>query len=234
MTDSESTPSWRVALKDENHPLYRAAWVLFSQSYKVEKAAKRLERDRDLLAPFFIEVIETEELWYTDAPGQGKAPARAIELAGHLKLTDVIPTIVNVLCDPEHFDNYSDVYYAATQNTPRYGEIIIAPILERVREVMTHSEPGTNAHGAAMSALMAATRAVPGNDDVFQALQAVYEHADRDDFNTLEYMSRCMMECDPDRAKPYLNASIRQRKIKGENRKAIEGNIKYYQSMRNL
>jgi hypothetical protein len=29
MSDTETTPIWRQALKDTNHPLYAAAWLLF-------------------------------------------------------------------------------------------------------------------------------------------------------------------------------------------------------------
>jgi HEAT repeat protein len=99
MTETTAQPRWREALNDRNHPLYRAAWTIFSERSTPEVAKERLAAEQEVVVPFLLEILKDDLLFDADALGKGVAPANAIKLLGEWQVRDALPTLFEVLAD---------------------------------------------------------------------------------------------------------------------------------------
>src|SRR5262245_57588802 len=74
---SEEVPVWRQAIKDESHPLHRAAWILFGKNFNADYAAQALEAQKDDVIGFCTMLLDSRELYPSSALGGGNAPVNA-------------------------------------------------------------------------------------------------------------------------------------------------------------
>jgi hypothetical protein len=105
MSDTETTPIWRQALKDTNHPLYAAAWLLFSVKMNPDAAAQRLADQKEQVISFLYTILDTPELYLESALGSGLAPVNAVQLLGRWQVLDAIPRLLKNVSDESDFED---------------------------------------------------------------------------------------------------------------------------------
>lgn len=110
-------PIWRQALNDEHHPLYRAAWLIFSGSSSPEYTTKIMEDKKDSVIPFLLALLNEESLYKSKSLGQGKAPFRAMTPLIDWKVTEALPAIFKAvewsdLREDIDDEDYDDEYTA--------------------------------------------------------------------------------------------------------------------------
>jgi hypothetical protein len=94
---SETTPVWRQALNDSNHPLYSAAWTIFSSDMNLDAADKRLADHKDRIIPFLMDILDTPALLDDTALGSGYAPINAVSLLGRWKVIEAVPRLLTIV-----------------------------------------------------------------------------------------------------------------------------------------
>src|SRR5689334_13945201 len=90
-------PIWRQAIKDEQHPLHRAAWQLFSPSFNAPYTAQSLAAQKDEVIDFIYLILGADELYNEDSLGKGDAPINAVSLLAEWKVTEAIPRLISIL-----------------------------------------------------------------------------------------------------------------------------------------
>ncbi len=124
---SEEMPIWRQAIKDENHPLHRAAWMLFSKDFDVAYAGSRLEEQKEDVVGFCTLLLDARELYPSSALGGGNAPVNAVQLLCMWKVEAALPRLLQIL-DEESWDT---VIYGTTADTiEAFGTTLVEPLLE--------------------------------------------------------------------------------------------------------
>jgi hypothetical protein len=223
MTDEQ--PIWRIALKDEQHPLHRATWILFSKNMKVEKATVKLEEKRDIVIPLILAILEDQSLEYESALGSGSAPINAIKLSGEWQVEEALPHFYRILVDEEHREDTSVMWDRVVHYLPRFGEVVVEKLLALIDQY-----PDV---GYLFLSLLG--EAAPGNEQVFNMIQAAIEAIDgRAKFasHDIDYMSNALLKCDRDKGLAYVQNVLQKRKLNTRSKNAIRGNIEYYMTKR--
>ncbi len=105
MSDTDTTPVWRQALKDSSHPLYAASWLIFSEKMNPEVAAQRLADQKEQIIPFLYTILDTPELYLDTGLGSGHAPVNAVQLLGRWQVLDAIPRLLEIVSEDTDFDD---------------------------------------------------------------------------------------------------------------------------------
>ncbi|MCA9906558.1 MAG: hypothetical protein KC547_22040, partial [Anaerolineae bacterium] len=117
MTD-ERIDVWREAIKDENHPRHKAAWVLFSESKRPDGIARLLEAQKDEIIPWLYEILDTEELYHVNSFGRGWASINAIGLLGQWQVTEALPQLLKIITMENNQQIIANAAATAIRNMP--------------------------------------------------------------------------------------------------------------------
>lgn len=207
MTDcsEDELPLWRQAIQDAAHPLYSAAWHLFS----VDMSLKLVDRLPPELRPQIIDfcylLIDTDELYLTGSPGSGFAPYNAIRLLGHWQVTEAIPRLVKLLKE----DTSDMAYEGSIDALSDMGHAVIEPLLEFVA-TLTGKEEDLILKPDIASTL---AKAGKGDDRAFQAIKMIFESLPVND-DALDMVAESLLRCQPEAAISYLEDCLRQGKYR--------------------
>lgn len=206
---SETIPVWREALKDEQHPLNRAAWMLFSKSFNLKYAQEALLPQQDEVVGFCNAILDDRSLYPVTALGSGNAPVHAIELLSAWKVEVALPRLLKIM-DEEEWDTI--VYGTAADSIAVYGEALVEPLLE-----MAARKTGDEQLVAIAGTL---ADAAPGDPRTVEFVKQIYDSR-KEDFE-ITYMAENVLVVDPEGGPDWLRERLRTRKYSKETRGKIE------------
>ena len=206
---SEEMSIWRQALKDEKHPLNRAAWILFGKDFDVEYAEKKLEAQKEDVIGFCTLLLDSQELYPDSALGSGKAPANAVELLCWWKVEAAIPRLLKIL-DDQDWDTI--VYGTTADSIAAYGEILVEPLLESAAR-----NPGEEKQAAIAGTL---ADAAPGDPRTVAFIRKQFDNSTKD--FQIRYMAESLLSGDPEGGVKWLEGKLRTQKFSKESRKLLE------------
>lgn len=210
---SDETPIWRQALKDDQHSLNRAAWMLFSKDMNLNYAERVLAEQKDEVVDFCNLILDTDELYDEVSLGSGNAPIHAVELLCRWKIESVIPRLLKIL-DEEEWD--SGIYGASADAIASFGTAIVDPLLERAAKFESDSPEITAVAGTLADA-------APGDPRTIEYVRKIFDSR-KQDFE-ISYMSENVLVGDPEGGIKWLQERLRTRKFSKDVRKRIERNI---------
>ncbi|MEP6986822.1 MAG: hypothetical protein ABI970_14545 [Chloroflexota bacterium] len=209
---SEEMSIWRQALKDEKHPLNRAAWILFGKNFDVEYAEKKLEAQKEDAIGFCMLLLDSPELYPDSALGSGKAPANAVELLCRWQVEAAIPRLLKIL-DDEDWDAL--VYGTTADSIAAYGAILVEPLLESAAR-----NPGEEKQAAIAGTL---ADAAPGDPRTVAFIRKQFDSSTKD--FQIRYMAENVLAGDPEGGIKWLEGKLRTQKFSKDIRKRIEDSI---------
>src|SRR5258708_6960747 len=124
---SEEISVWRQAIKDEQHPLHRAAWTLFGKNFDVDYAGSTLEVQKDDVVGFCTLLLDARELYPESALGGGNAPVNAVQLLCAWKVEAALPRLLQIL-EEEDWDTI--VYGTTADVIASFGATLVDPLLD--------------------------------------------------------------------------------------------------------
>lgn len=127
----QDTSRWRLALRDKDHPLYEAAWLIFSNFSQVKTVGEYLTARQEEILPFLFELIEDDYLGEKGAPGQGYVRDRAVRLLGVWQRRDTLPQLLEELTEADTGDY---IYDAIIDTIIEFGAEVIPHLLTWVQE----------------------------------------------------------------------------------------------------
>jgi hypothetical protein len=178
---------WRTALTVPDHPLHRAAWLLFAKGISPETANKYLADQRDAVKPLIQEIIDDDDLFDAKSPGDGHAPVRAIHLAGVWNMTEIVPSLLEMLEFSEDQEALNDAIYTTLVE---FGEAIVDEVLAW----------GTANPDMSLAVADLLGEMVIDNEAAFNWILQWVEKVDDD----LETYLHSLIEVDPVRAETWL------------------------------
>ncbi len=207
---SEAVPVWRLAIKDEQHPLHKAAWELFRKDMSIKYADRVLAEQKDEVVGLCNLILDTDDLYEENALGGGEAPINAVKLLCHWKVEDSIPRLLRIL-DEEDWE--ADIYGATADEIAKFGTVIVEPLLERAAKPdITHQEL------AAIAGTLA--DAAPGDPRTVEFVRKVYDLG-KEDFE-IWYMAENVLAGDPEGGVKFLENRLRTHKYNKATHKRIE------------
>jgi len=174
---SEEIPVWRQALKDDQHPLHRAAWILFSKDINLNYVDRVLMDQKDEVVGFCNLILDTDELYDEVSLGSGNAPIHAVELLCHWKVESAIPRLLKII-DNEDWD--SGIYGTTADAIAAFGTAIVDPLLEKAAQAENDEEEITAIAGTLADA-------APGDPRVVEYVRKIFDSR-KQDFE-ISYMS---------------------------------------------
>ncbi|MBI5668011.1 MAG: hypothetical protein HZC41_08365 [Chloroflexi bacterium] len=207
---SEEMPIWRQAIHDSQHPLHRAAWLLFSEHFNVDYAAQVLESQKDTVLDFIYLILDTDDLYQVESLGSGFAPINAVHLLGKWQVVEAIPRLLQIVAQE---DWEAVVTGQACRALEDMGAAAIEPLLE-------FAAASPNQRVTVASILGAAGK---GDARAYAFIKAVFEEQTND--MDIEYVAEHLLTCDSQQAIPYLEDGLRQGKIKKSVRRRLESYI---------
>jgi len=207
---SEEIPVWRQAIKDENHPLHRAAWMLFSKDMNLNYAERVLAEQKDEVVSFCNLILDTDELYNEVALGSGNAPIHAVELLCRWKIESTIPRLLKIL-DDEDWD--SGVYGTTADAIASFGTAIVDPLLEKASQTDNDKVEVTAIAGTLADA-------APGDPRVVDFVRKTFDGC-KQDFE-ITYMAENVLAGDPEGGAEFLENRLRTHKYSKDVRKRIE------------
>lgn len=196
MSDA-STPIWRQALNDSDHPLNRAAWLIFSQKFNVDYAVKQLEPQKDAVIAFLLTILDDEPLYLKSSLGEGVAPVHAVRLIERWEVAEAAPRLVQIIRDSEWGDVVLD---AALFALGKIGK----PVVELVLPWTEEDDEEILYKAAAILADVA-----QGDPRAFAFLEGRFQAAVRSgDEMDIEVEATHMLEADTERALPLVEALL--------------------------
>ncbi len=206
---SEVQPIWRQAIQDEQHPLYRAAWILFGKTLNLKSAEPVLSAQQDEVVAFCNVILDTDELYRKSALGGGNAPINAVQLLCHWKVEAAIPRLLRIL-NEEDWD--AGVYGTTADEIAAFGTAIVDPMLEMAAQKEKEQEK------AAIAGTLA--DAAPGDPRTVEFIRKIFDDSTQD-FEII-YMAENVITGDPEGGVKWLESRLRTRKYNKETRKRIE------------
>jgi hypothetical protein len=119
---------WREAIKDDQHPRHRAAWLLFTKGMSPKGAAKLLAATKDDVILWLYEILDTEALYDEGSFGDGDAPINACILLGEWKVVEAAPRLWQII---EQHDWESVVHGEASRALENLGSPVLDFMLEQ-------------------------------------------------------------------------------------------------------
>jgi len=209
---SEEMPIWRQAIKDEKHPLHRAAWTLFSKDFDVASAGSRLEAQKDDVVGFCTLLLDSRELYPESALGGGNAPVHAVQLLCMWKVEAAIPRLLQIL-DEESWETI--IYGTTADYIEAFGPVVVEPLLE-----MATRKTGDQEQVAIAGTL---ADAAPGDPRVVSFIHKLFDSR-KQDFEII-YMAETVLAGDPEGGVTWLESRLRTHKYSKDVHKKIEQNI---------
>jgi HEAT repeat protein len=193
-------PIWRQAIQDEQHPLHRAAWMLFSPSLNAPYAAQALADQREAVLDFINTILDTEELYLDSSLGKGFAPPNAVRLLGEWRVTDAIPRLMRILKEE---DWETAVYDSTLTALGKMGEAAVEPLLEFGEQTSDVEQRVTIA-----SILGDAGR---GSSRAFEFIRRVFERQKSD--MDISYLAEHLLTCDAEAGSAYLEDWMKKHRV---------------------
>lgn len=215
---SEEIPVWRQALKDEQHPLNKAAWTLFSEEISLKYADRALVDQKDEVVTFCTLILDTEELYAEEALGGGNAPINAVKLLCHWKIESALPRLLQIF---EEADWDEIIYGTTADGIAQFGTLIVDPLLEKAEKIDNDQEELVAIAGTLADA-------APGDTRTVEFIRKIFERS-KNDFE-IAYMAENVLAGDPEGGTQFLENRLRTHKYSKEARKRIEKNIEDYKA----
>lgn len=209
---SESVPVWRQALSDDQHPLHRAAWMLFSKNFNLKYAEEALLPQQDEVVAFCNTILDARELYPAEALGAGNAPVHAVELLAGWKIEAAMARLLKIL-EEESWETI--VYGTAADSIAAYGEALVEPLLDMATRKTKDEEQ------VAIAGTLA--DAAPGDPRTIEFVKKTYDSR-KEEFE-ISYMAENVLVADPEGGPEWLRERLRTRKYSKETRKRIEQSI---------
>jgi hypothetical protein len=210
MTDT--APTYRQALKDSQHPLYKAAWIIFGEKMNLKFAAKELEAQKEQVIPFLMEIANTSELESESSLGSGHAPPNALRLLGRWRVVEALPRLLHIL---EHDDWDTNIHEAAVTALEKMGPAALEPVLA-IAEKATES-----ADRITLASIL--SFAGKGDPRAYAFIKTLFDEQKTD--WDIRFVSESLLACDRDAAIALLEERIRRGKYNKALRKILEGYI---------
>lgn len=112
---TETSTRWREALADNSNPLYKAAWLVFTERISTEIAFEHLKDAQETVVPFLNDLLEDDGLFDNDSPGHGLAPANAVKLLGEYQALEALPKILELYADSTNYLMRNACIYAVSK-----------------------------------------------------------------------------------------------------------------------
>lgn len=206
---SEIVAVWRQALKDEQHPLNRAAWMLFSKNFNLKYAQEVLLPQQDEVVAFCNDILDDRSLYPTEAVGSGNAPVHAVELLSAWKIEAAMPRLLKIL-EEEEWDTI--IYGTAADSIAAYGAAVVEPLLEMATRKTDDQQQ------VAIAGTLA--DAAPGDPRTVEFVKKIYDSR-KEDFE-IAYMAENVLVVDPEGGPGWLREKMRTHKYSKDTRKRIE------------
>lgn len=206
---SEIVPVWRQALKDEQHPLNRAAWMLFSKNFNLKYAQEVLLPQQDDVVAFCNDILDDRSLYPVEAMGGGNAPVHAVELLSAWKIESAMPRLLKIL-EEEEWDTI--VYGTAADSIAAYGAAVVEPLLEMATRKTDDQQQ------VAIAGTLA--DAAPSDPRTVEFVKKIYDSR-KEDFE-ITYMAENVLVADPEGGPEWLREKMRTHKYSKDTRKRIE------------
>ncbi len=217
MSDTESTALWRQALKDSSHPLYTAAWFVFTEKMNLDLAAQRLADQKEQVIPLLNTILDSPELYLPTSLGSGIAPGNALMLLGRWQVLDAVPRMLDLI------DRYAQGEIAHDASVMALREM--GPgALEPVLAVAQHTD--NRVQQIAFGAILA--RIGQGDLRVWAYLVNLFEHQKADP--ALRMVAQQLLITDPESGISYLQERLRHGKYSKSLRETFE---QYFDMARN-
>jgi HEAT repeat protein len=193
-------PIWRQAIQDEQHPLHRVAWMLFSPSLNAPYAAQALADQREAVLDFINTILDTEDLYLDSSLGRGAAPVNAILLLGEWQVTESVPRLIGII---KEGDQESAAYDATLTALGKMGEAAVEPLLEFGEQ--------TNDPEARITVASILGEAGKGNIRAFEFIRRVFEKQ-KDDMD-ITYLAEHLLAWDAEAGSAYLEAWMKNHRV---------------------
>jgi hypothetical protein len=202
-TDQEnSTPVWRQALKDESHPLNRAAWMLFGQTFNAKVTAKLLRDQREQVIPFLLAILDDESLYYEGEPGGGHAPENAVELIMEWQVHETFPKLIEMY---REFDLDDSIHSVVMQALEKLGK-------EHVPELLTLGKEFDSLSDQVMVAIMLGDCGTH-DPEAYAWCRSLYTKVMTvQDEHDVEFIATALLQIGYDEALPFLENEVRQKR----------------------
>lgn len=211
--NDETTPIWREAAKDPNHPLHEATWTLFREKMHLKRAAARLEPNKDTVIPYLLDILRNKDLRFREAIGDGYAPVNAAQLLGHWQVTEAIPDLWDILGDEE--EETSLLWEAAIDALESMGPVIVDTAGEFIEQNPDMADTAASILSVAAS----------GDERAYELIRGVFEQSDSENWATMDYVSESLLYCDREQAIPYLEERIKTTRYNKDVRERLKENI---------
>ncbi|MEZ4670771.1 MAG: hypothetical protein R3E39_22940 [Anaerolineae bacterium] len=208
---TEEIPIWRQAIKDEQHPMHRAAWLLFSKNPNLQYIDKTLSEQKAQVTEFMYQILDSEDLYTTSSLGGGNAPINSIDLLGQWEVLEAIPRLIAIL---ETDDPDAIVDGKAASALGKMGTAVFEPMM--AFDARTEHKYQDGVAGILADACKDDPRAYDYVLKLFEEKKEEYQVA---------YMAENLLVCDPQQAIPYLEAWMRKRKLSRDLKKRLENYI---------
>lgn len=196
---SEEVPVWRQAINDENHPLHRAAWILFSKDMNPKYAQDVLAGQKADVITFCNQILDTDELYNSENLGGGDAPIHAVELLCAWKIEACIPRLIRILEE----EDWDTVIYGVTADAmAQLGTAIVDPLLKLAEDAPDRVE------ASAIAGTLA--DAAPNDERVIKYVRKIFD-SQKDEFE-INYMAKNVLASDPKGGAAWLQERLRTRK----------------------
>jgi hypothetical protein len=206
---SEEVPLWRQAIKEDSHPLHRAAWILFGKNFNANYAAQALEGQKEDVVGFCTMLLDTRELYPESALGGGNAPVNAVQLLCKWQVETALPRLLQIL-EEEDWDTI--VYGTTADAIASYGTALVEPLLEMAtRKTLDQQQ-------VAIAGTLA--DAAPGDPRTVSFIRKLFDSR-KQDFE-VTYMAENVLAGDPEGGINWLQERLRTRKYNKEVRQRIE------------
>jgi hypothetical protein len=206
---SEEISIWRQAIKEDQHPLHRAAWMLFSKDFDASRAGTTLEAQKDDVVGFCTLLLDSRELYPEGALGGGNAPVNAVQLLCYWKVDAALPRLLDIL---DGGDWETIVYGTTADAIAGFGTKIIEPLLE----MATHKSDDQEL--VAIAGTLA--DAAPGDPRTVAFVRKLFDSR-KEDFD-ITYMAESVIFGDPEGGAKWLQNRLNTRKYSKEVRSRIE------------
>ena len=205
---TETSTRWREALADNNNPLYKAAWLVFTDRISTEMAFGHLKDAQETVVPFLNELLADDSLFDNDSPGKGIAPANAVRLLGEYQAREALPKILELYADTTNYGMRS----ACVEAVGKFGVEVLDQVIEWA------GEDGARRPKAAE--LM--VEIGEGSDKAFDTLLSWIDP----EVSGLEYYARYITKINPEAAITALEKLSKDTRFHGDVRRRFKDRIK--------
>jgi hypothetical protein len=205
----DALPVWRQALNDSNHPLYSAAWTVFSAKMNLDAADKRLADHKEQVIPFLMDILDTPELSDDTALGSGYAPVNAVELLGRWQVMEAVPRLLTIV---EEEDWETLIHDRALVALEDMGPQVIDTILQAAGQT-TDKELHRTFAGIL-------SQAGKGDPRAFEYIASVFEQQ-KDEID-IAFGAENLLACNAEAGIALLEDRLKHRKYGKDLRKRLE------------